>query len=359
MAINKLNETGKAIVVVSRTAAILAIFFIVIAGILISIFLIPIDHHSKSTLVNERKLSTNVASKSAKEIPKSNAWQAPEESSIPTGKPGEQIRYGKELIAHTSLYFGPQGKVARITNGMNCQNCHLAAGTKPWGNNFSAVNSTYPKFRVRSGTKETVVKRINDCFERSLNGKAIDSNSSEMQAMIAYIKWLGTGVQKGKSPVGAGLEKLTFLKRSADPTKGALIYNEKCTACHGASGEGIQNMEKTAYIYPPLWGEHSYNDGAGLYRLSTFAGYVKNNMPLGATKENPQLTDEEVWDLAAFVNAQARPHKDQRDDYKNLAQKPIDFPFGPYADQFSESQHKFGPFEPIVSAMQAQNKTNQ
>jgi thiosulfate dehydrogenase len=33
-------------------------------------------------------------------------------------------------------------------------------------------------------------------------------------------------------------------------------------------------------------------------------------MPLGATYESPLLTDEESWDLAAYVNSLARPSKD-------------------------------------------------
>src|SRR5688572_10010412 len=44
------------------------------------------------------------------------------------GEEREMVRYGEELIAHTSKYLGPEGIVARITNGMNCQNCHLEAG---------------------------------------------------------------------------------------------------------------------------------------------------------------------------------------------------------------------------------------
>jgi len=86
----------------------------------------------------------------------------------------ELVVYGRELIAHTSNYLGPKGSVKQISNGMNCQNCHLNAGTQPWGNNYFAVQSTYPKFRARSGTKENQIKRVNDCFERSLNGKALD-----------------------------------------------------------------------------------------------------------------------------------------------------------------------------------------
>ena len=62
------------------------------------------------------------------------------------------IEYGQSLIANTSKYMGPAGTLGHTTNGMNCQNCHLDAGTRPWGNNYSAVAATYPKFRERSGT---------------------------------------------------------------------------------------------------------------------------------------------------------------------------------------------------------------
>ena len=34
----------------------------------------------------------------------------------------------------------------------------------------------------------------------------------------------------------------------------------------------------------------------------------------------------------------------KRNDWKDLKNKPIDLPFGPYADHFSEMQHKYGPF---------------
>ena len=108
-----------------------------------------------------------------------SAWVGASQYQIPldTNQNGPLIRYGYELIAHTSKYLGPKGTVQHSTNGMNCQNCHLEAGTKPWGLNYGAVYSTYPKFRDRSGSIETIYKRINDCMERSLNGKALDTNS--------------------------------------------------------------------------------------------------------------------------------------------------------------------------------------
>lgn len=264
------------------------------------------------------------------------------------GEERELIIYGQELIAHTSRYLGPKGSVAQITNGMNCQNCHLQAGAKAWGNNFAAVFSTYPKFRERSGQIETIYKRVADCMERSLNGTAVDSNSREFKAIYAYIKWLGKDVQKNEQPIGSGIEKLPYLDRAADPQKGQIVYIAQCQTCHGANGEGLLTLDEVEYAYPPLWGPNSYNDGAGLYRLSNFAGYVKNNMPnLLSSHKNPTLTDEESWDIAAYVNSQSRPHKDQSKDWPKFEKKPLDFPFGPYADPFPESQHKFGPFKPI------------
>ncbi|HEY1114507.1 MAG TPA: c-type cytochrome [Chitinophagaceae bacterium] len=282
-----------------------------------------------------------------------STWIAPSlfADQVTIGKQRELVIYGEELIANTAKYLGPHGSVLQITNGLNCQNCHLDAGTRPWGNNYGAVYSTYPKFRARSGTVENIYKRVNDCFERSLNGQPLDTASREMQAIYAYLKWLGQDVPKGKKPYGAGLPQLPYLDRSADPEKGKMVYASVCQSCHGPNGEGVLNPDGKTYGYPPLWGEHSYNDGAGLHRISRFASFVKYNMPFNQVSFiHPKLTDEEAWDVAAYVNSQPRPHKDQRGDWKDIAQKSVDEPFGPYADGFSEKQHKFGPYKPIVEA---------
>lgn len=267
-----------------------------------------------------------------------------------------RIEYGKDLIAHTAKYLGPNGIVSKTTNGMNCQNCHLDAGTKAWGNNYGAVFSTYPKYRARSGKEEDIYKRINDCLERSLNGKALSNESKEMQAMKAYIEFIGKDVKKGIKPKGSGIFELKYLERAADPARGKEVFASKCQSCHQANGEGLLAENKVEYTYPPLWGIHSYNMGAGLYRISRFAGYVKYNMPQGASFQNPQLSDEECWDVAAFVNSQPRPSKNIRADWPKIEEKPMDHPFGPFADSFSETQHKFGPFSPIASEKKRQKQ---
>lgn len=286
-----------------------------------------------------------------------NYWTAPDIVSLEQNPNKDLILYGKDLIVHTSNYFGENGKIYKSsTNGMNCQNCHLDAGTKIFGNNYSAVTSTYPKYRARSGTIENIYKRVNDCFERSLNGKALDTTSKEMQAIVSYIYWLGKDVEKGKKPEGSGFKDIAFLDRPANPENGKTLYAKKCESCHQINGFGLMNSDKTAYTYPPLWGEKSYNAGAGLFRISNFAKYIKYNMPLGVNYNSAQLSDEEAWDIAAFVNSQIRPHINIKKDWPKTEEKPFDHPFGMYADGFDEKQHKYGPFKAIKEKQNAMKK---
>ena len=323
--------------------------FPVITSLLYSLLVALLSFLALAIYQNSSPHAESAGTNGIYEIPDSNfthLWTAPSDWRMMYLSPSEKelVLYGRELIAHTSDYLGPQGSVKPISNGMNCQNCHLNAGTQPWGNNYFAVQSTYPKFRARSGTKENQVKRVNDCFERSLNGQALDSTSREMRAILAYIKWLGSDVSKKVVPKGSGIFKLKIMNRACDPKKGEAVYVAKCQSCHQMDGSGVMAASGKSYTYPPLWGKHSYNVGAGLYRISNFAGFVKYNMPLGTTYEKPQLTDEEAWDVAAFVNSMPRPVKDLSRDWPDISKKPFDHPFGPYADSFSEDQHKYGPF---------------
>ncbi|MDB5131867.1 MAG: c-type cytochrome [Mucilaginibacter sp.] len=284
-------------------------------------------------------------------------WVIPDTGELANTGNAKLIKYGRSLIVNTSYYLGPKGVIASKSNGLNCQNCHLNAGTKFLGNNFSNVSTGYPRFKDRSGTVETIVKKVEDCFERSLNGKKIDSNGREMKAFAAYLEWIGKNVKKGSKPAGSGIEELPFLSRAADTAKGRMVYISKCKTCHGKNGEGLLNATGRAYTYPPLWGGHSYNIGASIYRLSKFAGYIKNNMPFGADYRNKQLTNEEAWDVAAFVNSQYHPFKDISADWPKLTTKPYDQPYGPYAEQlFSGRQHKYGPYSPIKKYYAALSK---
>jgi thiosulfate dehydrogenase len=83
-------------------------------------------------------------------------------------------------------------------------------------------------------------------------------------------------------------------------------------------------------------------------RLLSAAAFVKNNMPLGTTYIAPALSDEDAYDVAGFMSSAERPQKaDLAKNYPIRSQKPVDAPYGPYADDFSPAQHKWGPFDAI------------
>lgn len=331
---------------------------LIIMVLVITIVAMPfILYYTPQPDKQEKQVTDTGASPSTSKTVTGNYWEAPDVNTIADVKQKEQVIYGRELIAHTAKYLGPNGTVLKISNGLNCQNCHLQAGTAVFGNNYGSVASLYPKFRARSGSVEDIYKRVNDCFERSLNGKALNKTSKEMQAIVSYIGFIGSNVEKGKKAEGSGFKELAWLNRAASPDNGKAVYTAKCQTCHQANGEGVLNADKTEYTYPALWGKNSFNDGAGLYRISNFAKYVKYNMPQGVTHLSPQLTAEEAWDVAAYVTSQTRPHIAVPEDWPDISKKPADHPFGPYADAFSELQHKYGPFIPIVQEQKKKEET--
>lgn len=286
-------------------------------------------------------------------------WTVPEVGALPQDQHGELVRRGRDLITATYAHIGPEVPDAAdryAGNNLACGNCHLEAGTKTFGIPLFGLYEEYPRYNARSGAGITLEERVNGCMERSMNGRAMPAGAGPMQAMLSYIKFLSTGVPAGQQLPGLGVGKMPELARAADPEGGRAIYARTCALCHGTDGLGVRRSLPSVdlgYMMPPLWGPDSFNDGAGMDRLITAANFIHFNMPHGADYLNPQLSPEEAWDVAAYVLSQPRPHKPGLDkDYPDLLQKPVDTPYGPYADDFSEQQHKYGPFAPIREAIE-------
>ncbi|MCM0990130.1 c-type cytochrome, partial [Klebsiella pneumoniae] len=87
-----------------------------------------------------------------------------------------------------------------------------------------------------------------------------------------------------------------------DLAKGEQVYDAQCAVCHGPNGEGQKSGDM--YVFPPLWGADSFNWGAGMHRINTAAAFIKENMPLG---KGGTLSDEDAWNVAAFMNSHERP----------------------------------------------------
>lgn len=261
----------------------------------------------------------------------------------------ELVVYGHALLTDTYRLLGPGAadkSMAYSGSAQNCANCHQDTGTKPYGMSWVGVAHRYPAYRGRSGKMGALEDRINGCMQRSMNGRPLPKDGREMKAMVAFFGFMSEGMPK-TSP-GVGIPAVELPPRAADPKAGRELFSSVCQSCHGADGKGYALADGTR-IVPPVWGDGSYNIGAGMARVLTAAGFIRNNMPLGTPADRPHLTDEQAIDVAAYINSQPRPGMANLEkDYPNKAEKPVDCPYPPYADEFPPEQHRHGPFAPLV-----------
>jgi thiosulfate dehydrogenase len=282
----------------------------------------------------------------------------PDTNLIPDDKFGEQVRYGRQLMLQTAYYIGPEGVAGRYTvNKMNCTNCHQDAGTKPYSFNLIMSHTRYPQYRAREGRVLSLAERVNNCVMRPHSGKPLPLDSKEMLAFLSYFKWINSQVPHDiELPKGEKNLQVAFPGRAADPVRGAQVYASRCERCHGANGEGKMLDGNVTYQYPPLWGATGYQPGSSMHRVIKQAQWLKANMPQdSATWQKPLLSDEDALDVAAFVNddrIHQRPNPKTL-DYPHANEKALDYGKGPFADTFSELQHKFGPYQPMIDYWKA------
>ena len=278
-------------------------------------------------------------------------WTLPDIGKVGDDPFGKLVKYGYSLFTDTANEIGPAVSDASkrsAGNNLACRSCHLQAGTQPYAMPMTGIWGQFPQYRGREGAVDLLEERINGCMERSMNGRALPLESREMKAFSSYVRWLSTGIPSGARLRGAGTLQIKEAVRAADPGRGGEIYAQICAPCHGADGSGQPAQNGLGYQFPPLWGRDSYNNGAGMSRLLTIAAYALHNMPLGTAFDSPLLTDEQAYDVAGYIVSQNRPEKANLDrDFPIRLQKPIDTPYGPYADGFSAEQHRLGPFGPI------------
>lgn len=274
---------------------------------------------------------------------------------LPDDDYGRLVRFGRDLVTDTQKHLGPEApdhSMRYSGTNITCQSCHLQAGTLPYAAPLTGTSAVFPQYMPRFSATYTVADRVNACMLRSMAGKALPLDSYPMKAFVAYIDFLSEGIPKGAKRIGAMLKPLQEPQRPVDLAHGEQVFQEKCAVCHSDNGLGKRRGtvgDNQGYEFPPLWGSDSSSEGASMFRMLTVMQFVYYNMPLGVTWDKPQLTVDEAYDVAAFIISHPKQPRTgaQINDFANPIDKPVDFPFGPYADHFTEAQHKFGPYAPI------------
>ena len=243
------------------------------------------------------------------------AWEFPRnpltDPTLDDSKLSNEIRWGFKIFTNTPAE-APQFAPGKIS----CINCHLNGGQRERSLPLIGIAGMFPEYNKRSGRLYTLNDRVVDCFLRSENATGMLEEgtdrsampapaSREVLAVSAYLTWLARGAEVGKNPAWRGQNTIAASSLipvdKHDRRKGAALFEEHCTNCHGADGQGVAIGEKKP---GPLWGPDSWNDGAGAARVYTLAGIIRYSMPYLAPG---RLTDEEAQHVAAFINSQPRP----------------------------------------------------
>jgi thiosulfate dehydrogenase len=218
------------------------------------------------------------------------AFRVPDESEITDSTLLASVRRGKALLAFTR-----DSLPNHVGNRLQCVYCHPDNGTRPNAMPWVGVYARFPQYRSRVGGIQIIEDRINDCFQRSMNGKALVPESRDMRDIIAYMAFLSSGYPVFANVNGQSTPPVKPLE--GDTARGAITFAAKCSVCHGANGAGTD-------VFPALWGDGSYNIGAGMARVITAARFIKVAMPQTAPGT---LTDQEAYDLATYINTRPRP----------------------------------------------------
>lgn len=229
----------------------------------------------------------------------------PQDTAILDEPNADEIFYGKRLLNETKRLLPDN-----VGASMNCNSCHISQGKIPLGDPYINSYNTYPRVMPRSGTMVDLEARINGCFQRSMNGKVLDRESPEMLAMMAYMKWLAQNTPKNQK-VDINNAGKVDTSLAPDPARGEVIYQAQCATCHGDNGEGIKDS-RGDIVFPPLWGDESFNIGAGMARTYKAAAFVKYNMPMGIQTKGlwghgNVLSDQDAVDVAHFFTHKPRP----------------------------------------------------
>lgn len=229
--------------------------------------------------------------------PQKAGFAPPSVDAIPPGDFGDVVKLGHDIFTQTQVYAKEY-----VGNGLNCVNCHLDDGRKADSAPLWAAYVKYPAYREKNHKVNSYEDRLAGCFQFSMNGKAPAYDSKEMVALVTYSYWLAKGAPTGAELAGGGYPKLERPPQEPDATRGQAVFNNNCALCHGADGQGTKVDGK--YAFPPLWGNESYNKGAGMYRVNTAAEFIKANMPLA---KGGTLSNQDAWDVAQFINSHERP----------------------------------------------------
>ena len=205
----------------------------------------------------------------------------------------------------------------------SCDHCHQGIGDKQnsrgermvgslsLGASWSNGSDTYDRF---TGLLLPFELRQMQCFINSSNGYKPNISDDLIRDITAYSRFLSgvLNLQTQQRYPEQGIDEVpasATLKRGDDYVRGALLYKQKCSHCHGENGYGT--VVEGRVIFPAVAGPNSFTRQSRNYFRSVstiLPGFICSNMPLG---DEGTLENQDCRDIAYYIGNLPRPAGDR------------------------------------------------
>jgi len=134
------------------------------------------------------------------------------------------------------------------------------------------------------------------------------SGKTEMDAIVAYMQWLGHAVPR-QCAVGDLMASNPLTGKPAAVARGKAVYANNCAQCHGDEGEGIPGAVPSLVDDEFLGEKGDAADGTYFGLITCGSGAKKQigrkgDPEGGMTGFGGQLSDEDIWSVISFIRAQ-------------------------------------------------------
>ncbi len=211
--------------------------------------------------------------------------------------PLELIR-GMRLVEDTPVNFSPTTWATIST----APSCHLNEGTVADASPYIGVSALFLSYSARDGRVISLDDRINGCFERSMNGKALPNDSDDMKAMIAYFNWMKGGAKKGTTRLPAAARRIRLVTEPRSRERKADLRRtvRRVSREQWRGAQGCRRPRRLSSALGRSLVQHRRGHVPTLHRCRLRKTQYARRLPREVPARRGGLSDQEALDVADY-----------------------------------------------------------
>jgi len=213
-------------------------------------------------------------------------WTVPEIGALPTTPAAARCGAGALITATyaISVRRSRSSGALRLATTWPAANCHLNGGTKKFGIPLFGLFGKFSVYSARLGAEIRHPGAAQRLSHAQHEWPCDASDATQMQAMVAYIKFLSTGVRRDSSCPARGRCDARARPRLPIPVRAKACTTSTCAVCHGNQGEAsAAACRRSSRLHGAAAGQRQLQRRRRHARLITAANFIHFNMPHGTT----------------------------------------------------------------------------